>query len=982
MKKSTSNNSDTDYQVGAHEIDETESLSSGELIEFSYESAAIFKRLADDIYDSPEAGIREPIQNAITAIHRAVNEANLDKKEGLVQVKVRDGESTKIVIQDNGIGITRNVLDEVLSVIGRSQNRDDGEVSGKYGMGFLSFYKLVGTNNSGFWMFTNSRLAGTDPIQGIWKPAGFEIDKNGEISSHFDEDEYGTRFELFAKEGISTRDVRGWVERHAEYSRIPISYEEYTKDGSLRINEDYGVSKLSDNYDDGKGFFVQIDNEYFNVISSSQCKGKTILLNSPINRNSMYQGWRRGEAPRRFDIRLKNENGIVVKGPHKGLVPISEAEYSNMKEERKDNYFPETQLNQPESPNDVFDEDVDIALPKPTGTRDTLERNRMFWSYVQKSLREKTRTKLKDHLRRINSPDKFTDASRDEKLYIYSSMDILDIINSDHSKLQSNAKSVLDFDTNEDMCRLFSSLEHQIYMIERGSRESEANRKYGSSINKTKPIQVLLSQEDGEVFMGVSMNKAKMEAVWSSDDKNIVVRVPDSSVYKDFSELFGWKKLRNAKEYISEDEVSDSIIESLSNSNSSRSKSSKKTKPILDREITVHKDSCKTKMQISELEETYKDTDEKLVLFPSNSDLKVSDFYSIVNEHVSIAKCLVKMWENLKSTENIVRAEEFLDNSKSMTFNTTSGKMNVKELLDVWDKTDKDLVFYPVSGKVEKFQEDNIMDSVLNLSDDLDKDSVLVPDSENRLNYIFPLFKKSGNSLDSVYTIYCDSTEATLGTRKRIASSEVYVYAWAKAQKHLREQSVLNALDVPGYSLDDKWSQFVDNYIMSSNKSHLDLVSLSKQSTYKTDKGRMSIKQMSENYKLILVHSFRDDIVPIFRHDNVIQGAKEYAYHNEKVGKWSKNRKASQKVKDLDDIIYVPVSSGQSSHIVSVSDGEVHTIKGSRLGGGGKIPSNTAAYAYARLDDEIYESIVPDGSHSSLESLESGGKELIDSFSV
>lgn len=81
---------DESYQVGAHSINKETSLNKSETIEFDFENSAIFKRLADDIYESPEAGIREPLQNSLTAIQKAVNNGYIESNEGVVTFKVYD----------------------------------------------------------------------------------------------------------------------------------------------------------------------------------------------------------------------------------------------------------------------------------------------------------------------------------------------------------------------------------------------------------------------------------------------------------------------------------------------------------------------------------------------------------------------------------------------------------------------------------------------------------------------------------------------------------------------------------------------------------------------------------------------------------------------------------------------------------------------------------------------------------------------------
>ena len=99
----------------------------------------IIWRIANEIYQNPLSGARELVANGITAIENAISMGILRRDDALLSVHVT--EDRQLVISDNGTGITMEVLDKVLRVMGNSSNFD-GKNAGKFGMGFFAFTTL------------------------------------------------------------------------------------------------------------------------------------------------------------------------------------------------------------------------------------------------------------------------------------------------------------------------------------------------------------------------------------------------------------------------------------------------------------------------------------------------------------------------------------------------------------------------------------------------------------------------------------------------------------------------------------------------------------------------------------------------------------------------------------------------------------------------------------------------------------------------
>lgn len=983
----------TDYQIGEYQIENVDDPESNRVIGFDFETVAVFKRLADDIYESKEAGIREPLQNAITAVKRAIREEGLNRNQGVVEIEVIDGEKPQITIQDNGIGIDMSVLENVLSVIGRSQNRDSGDLSGKYGMGFLSFYKLVGTGDGGFWMFTKSRKTDGETIKGTWKPSGFVFDEEDRLPDRFDEDEYGTRFELYMKDNISAKKIRDWVEKHAEWSTVPIKYEEYNSNGSLEFQEDYGNKHLKEQIDDS-GFGIEIDNEYFTAVSKyemSNIEKETLLLNSPIRRNSKFRG---GDFPFPYSIRLKNENGVVVKGEHEGLMPVSESEYDQMNEKRKKKYIPESDLNNPVSPEKVMEDGKDVCLPTPTGSRTSLEKVTMFWSYTDKILRQKLENTVFNLMDQYDTRQKLNDGDPNDIESLIIGLRTLDILNSlstsdtvDH--IRSEMKKKFNYYPNKDVARTIKYLNTKVTMIKEGAKESQAQREHGEYVEDVSAYTILNSYDN--VYMGVSVNKTKMEAVWSQEN-SAVVRVEESNVYDPYQECFSWRKLRKVRDYVDGDNLNSHIKKRLlGDSNNTSGK-----KPVQERNITIHRQNSKDKVQVKEIPK-YLSDDEVLIPFPSNSDYKVSQYYDITSEYVSVAKCLVKMWNELKHEENIYRFDQWTEEVMGNELHTSEGNLTVSEIKSIVNSGSEDVVFHQIdSNYVEKFRSPEVISELSRFSFEHEEISecIYIPLEEKDLAYTATVLSDSS----SVYSLY----EGNTNLQSIRYPNDLYMLVWSKIPEW-RDTPQIKAVKKPAYSLTDDWVDRIEDLSESELEQGVEEGdSIAESYNYVTDSGDMSIQEMIDSPKQILLHVLSNEVVETFRNEDLISDVKDYVYKNEVSTSRYNSFKTIRSTTVQRSLLYVPVTIGEALHIKEIIDGDSSISIGRRRrplrgkkkkrrnyfivtgpnASGSKsreAPSNTEIYGYAKLDKEEFDMVVPNKDSNSV-LFEEGGQELIDSL--
>lgn len=111
-----------------------------EQLEFSIDTQRILKLLANDIYDSPYALLRENVQNAFDAILMRKQKEEFDAK---IAIDIKDG---VIAITDNGIGMTPEVIENNYWKAGSSgKNNPEARkagVVGTFGIGAMANFGI------------------------------------------------------------------------------------------------------------------------------------------------------------------------------------------------------------------------------------------------------------------------------------------------------------------------------------------------------------------------------------------------------------------------------------------------------------------------------------------------------------------------------------------------------------------------------------------------------------------------------------------------------------------------------------------------------------------------------------------------------------------------------------------------------------------------------------------------------------------------
>lgn len=882
------------YQVGVHDIDTTGTIADeSDVVEFEMETETVFKRLADDIYETPEAGIREPLMNAITSVRRAFD-GNTD--EGVIQITVKKGQQVTLSIRDNGLGITNEVLEDVLTVIGRSGVRDDGKLAGQYGMGFLASYKLVGSDG-GFFMDTNPRDG--ERYKGMFRPGAFERDTEGRFPDLLVDNEHGTAFEYHVKESVSYEDLREWVEKHAKWSPVPVMYTELNKDGDVIFNEDFGYTSLSDRY----STWVTVENEYFEAVASPDAGGEAILISSPMSMNRKMSLWK--NIPWKVDLRLKYENGIIVDGPHEGLAPVTKEEYKSMSEDRKERYMPEKQM----SPNDV-------CLPQPIGTREKLDSNSDFLEHVRSMINQN----VKENIAEVASEfDPVSDNYKSLRTDQTGSVNMLadayekEALRSFIKKSGSHKSTVRNLAKKLDSITDNVSVDKDDEVVDFIARISEETRRVHPDKKKL-PLHTLAESSDeyDKTFACVSSSTWKTDAVKKSSEDMRVVKVPRSSWYSRVEEYFNWEPLKSLdksrvqKELgLSESEISD--IRDRKSSNTPVKKKNLKIRMGGRHSLTLEakevKDKCEDTVSF--------DNSRYLILFPRGSDRNVSDNKKLANYSVAVAACSSDVYDYLADDcDNIMHYEEYESLISSQTVKTSRGEVKISNLGD-YENT-----ILCSTGEYDDIQDwqrilSNVSDHIAKESDKYTKDQLILASVESEdwtnistLNYL-------QGFLDEVSRIGYPNNRryrySALGRTKRVNLLEAY--AKQKLDERQKDSGIIEIVSMKFDGLSKKSVEFVDTMskVSGSNQSENDS-STSKLPQHQTADGPMSIREIYENHdpRSVLLHVVGPDYMDSFQNTSFIRMANDNLAGQVLI---------TDKFRIPNDVFYVPVVSTVFSQI-------------------------------------------------------------------
>lgn len=764
---------DINYQLGASDVDTT-SKTGGEFVPFQIESRAIFSTLAEDIYPSPKVGIREAITNAITATKKVEE----DDFEPIINIEVdTTKEKPEIIIEDNGIGMTMNTIRDVVSYIGRSTVRDKYDQSGQFGMGFLALFSLCGSKG-GFIMHTHSRTQYGEPISGIWKDGGFS---KFEETQDFVKDMKGTRFEIYLREDTSIEEIREWVEDVAQWSRVPILYEDKTEDG-IYSNE-FGVQKINSLIIDDN-ISLTIDNKYYKAVCSPELEQKpTILLDVLIDRNC-------DEIPyipfSDLAIRLKAEHPVIMDGEYEGKMVIRDVEYEQLPSERKSKYVPQRKI----------DSDIPIT-PSPTGTREKLNDNYGFWEHIGLQFEKEYKNKTEEILREIKNNPISEISNSDIKFVEYAINTSLNY-SIFESVIKSRYTSVYSENLALKLYAMFQNVKTYKYNPETKSVERD-------KLAETKVYSILKNSYDYNFMFISNYDDKKAMRIHSSNKSYTLVEIPNSKWYDFYEDVFSWDKLKNVTENHPICENVDSTdIEKMHEQNSVSVKSrSNETSKEEKEYLTIHKSGSKRKVNYTS-DELIKRIDtkgndyvlniknlqiEKLVVFSSESDYYISNYQWMINDKIALVKSKTKnAYNELLDIPVTIDIDEYIKSANNTEVLTNNGEKICKNI------SLKKSILHIVPDELYNLisTEDNI-NKILTLFNENRFYNVNTPENqyyicipENKINKLLPIISKS--------TIVCtNKVNYSLGTTiegPSIGQCKLYLLEFEN-----RDMDIINIFD-------------------------------------------------------------------------------------------------------------------------------------------------------------------------------------------
>ena len=205
--------------------------------QFKAESQRLLDLMINSIYTHREIFLREIISNASDAIDKLAYTALTDDKVGINRDEfaitiTRDAENRTLTISDNGIGMTKEEMEENLGTIAKSgslgfkqamEKQEDIDIIGQFGVGFYSAFMVASK------VTVVSRKYGSDTA---WKWAsdgadGYTIEPaereapGTDVIMVLKEDSEEEKYSEFLQE----YKIRSLVRKYSDYIRYPIRME-------------------------------------------------------------------------------------------------------------------------------------------------------------------------------------------------------------------------------------------------------------------------------------------------------------------------------------------------------------------------------------------------------------------------------------------------------------------------------------------------------------------------------------------------------------------------------------------------------------------------------------------------------------------------------------------------------------------------------------------------------------------------------------
>jgi len=222
--------------------DEKPSQPEGQAIPFKAETQQLLNILIHSLYTEREIFLRELISNASDALARMdfvmLTDRNVLDPEEPLEIHIRkDKEEGMLIIEDSGIGMTRDELVDNLGTIARSgakafveaakegdQNLSD--IIGQFGVGFYSAFMVAD------WIRVISRSYQPDSQPTAWYATGEDTYRLESADRQKRGTEVRIKLKEDAKEFLDESRLRQVIKRHSDFIQYPI----YLENGEEALN--------------------------------------------------------------------------------------------------------------------------------------------------------------------------------------------------------------------------------------------------------------------------------------------------------------------------------------------------------------------------------------------------------------------------------------------------------------------------------------------------------------------------------------------------------------------------------------------------------------------------------------------------------------------------------------------------------------------------------------------------------------------------
>lgn len=275
----------------------------GEKFEFQSEVKQLLNILVYSLYQHKEVFLRELISNSVDALNKVkfqtLLNSDIEDKEIDLQIDITfDKDKKKLVVEDTGLGMTKQDLIDNLGTIAHSgtvdflqrmseaENKDKMDLIGQFGVGFYSSFMVAEE------IHVHTKYFEKGSKGYIWKSKGdnnYTIEEKGKKQR-------GTRIELFLKEDekdfLEKFKIKNTINKHSRFVPFPIFLESERIDSVDAIWTQPKTNLKEKDYNEFYRFFQNASDDpetYLHLASDAPVQFNSIFY-VPKTNTEIY-GW-------------------------------------------------------------------------------------------------------------------------------------------------------------------------------------------------------------------------------------------------------------------------------------------------------------------------------------------------------------------------------------------------------------------------------------------------------------------------------------------------------------------------------------------------------------------------------------------------------------------------------------------------------------------------------------------------------------------